>query len=117
MSDALKQNGRLVIDYLNVPYAEKRLIVEEEKEIDGFIYHIHRWMNESHFYKRISIKDHSFSDQMEFIEQVSKFSLDQFEYMLALHNLEIEQLYGDYQLNPYDREKSPRLIIVAQKIA
>src|SRR5205823_3080645 len=39
MSNALKQGGKLVLDYMNIYYVEERLIPKEQKEIDGTIYH------------------------------------------------------------------------------
>jgi hypothetical protein len=35
--------------------------------------------------------------------------------MFAVHGLSIEDVYGDYRLNPYDAIASPRLILVARK--
>ena len=114
-SDALKPKGMLVLDYLNVAYAENHLVPEEEKEIDGIVYHLNRWMNNTHFFKKITIGENVFDEPIQYTEQVSKLNLDQFEYMLALHDLEIEEIYGDYHLSPYNSQQSPRLIILARK--
>jgi hypothetical protein len=35
----------VVIDFLNVAYAEDHLVKVEEKELDGISYHITRWMD------------------------------------------------------------------------
>lgn len=52
MYHALKQDGKLVLDYMNIYYTEKRLIAEEEKEIDGIIYRITRWTDDKYFLKK-----------------------------------------------------------------
>src|SRR6476660_5164228 len=53
----MKPGGALVMDYINLVAAEKKLKVSEEKEIDGIIYHITRWTTETHFFKKIRIED------------------------------------------------------------
>jgi SAM-dependent methyltransferase len=115
MSGALKPCSTLVLDYLNVQYAEDHLVAEEEKLIDGVIYHIQRWFDDKYFYKKIEIEDRQSGQPFQFIEQVARFTTDDFNRMFAHNNLHIEELYGDYVLNDYDPKKSPRLIIAAKK--
>jgi 2-polyprenyl-3-methyl-5-hydroxy-6-metoxy-1,4-benzoquinol methylase len=55
MSEALKSGGVLVLDYLNPVYVEKHLVASEYREIDGIAYHITRWADEQHIYKKIAI--------------------------------------------------------------
>ena len=35
--------------------------------------------------------------------------------MLAYHQMQVQEVFGDYDLNNYDVKKSPRMIIVAKK--
>jgi SAM-dependent methyltransferase len=112
--DALKPRGSLVLDYLNVAWCENRLVAEETKEIDGVIYHISRWTDERFFYKKIAIENVP-SGQAEFVEQVAKFDLNDFDCMFERNGLKLEKVYGDYQLNEYDSAASPRMILLAKK--
>lgn len=112
---SLLPGGVLMMDFLNVPYAENRLVPFEEKEIDGIHYHIHRWTDASHFYKKISI-DLESGEPLEFTEQVAKLQLCDFNELFVQDGLKMKKVYGDYDLNEYDRESSPRLIMVAQKV-
>ena len=112
--DALKTGGRLVLDYLNAAWAQERLVPEEAKEIDGIIYHISRWQDERFFYKKIAIEDMP-HHQSEFIEQVAKFDLDDFDEMFEKNGLRLEKVYGGYGLSPYDSNTSPRMILIAGK--
>ena len=112
---SLKQTGVLVIDYLNVHYAEGRLVHNEIKKIETTTYKIHRWDDEMHFYKKITVEDPSLIRSLEFIEQVSKFSLGDFTDMLSYQGMQVKEVFGDYELNGYDVRKTSRLIIVAQK--
>ena len=114
---ALKPGGLLVMDYINAAYAEKRLTASEEKDIDGIVYHISRWTDDEHIFKKISIDEELFGRPLEYTEQVRKFSLSDFEYMFGRNGLEVINVFGEYQLNEYDEETSPRIIMIAKKIA
>lgn len=111
----LKENGTLVIDFLNVHHSEKKLLTEEVKQLDGTVYHIHRWEDDSHFFKKIRVEDPKISQPLEFTEELTKLSLKDFTDMLSNRGMQIQSIFGDYQLNTYDIQKSPRLIIVSKK--
>ncbi len=113
--NALKKQGIFILDYLNVRFTESRLVYNEEKTIDGTIYEIHRWQDESHFYKRIRITDALLTTPVEFTEKVAKYSLGDFTEMLAYRGLQVQDVFGDYQLGHYDVKQTPRMIIVAKK--
>jgi SAM-dependent methyltransferase len=116
LSQALKNEGVLVLDYMNVHHVEERLVEREEKEIDGINYYISRWMDEKYFYKKIIIDVGPTVQPFETVEQVARFTLEDFNRMFTLNGLRIEEVFGDYQLRSFDAELSPRLIIVAKKI-
>lgn len=114
IATSLRQGGRLVLDYLNVRYAETRLASEETKEIDGFIYRLTRWTDARSFFKRIMVEDGS-GKPIEYVERVAKFTPQDFECMFALHDLSLEDVHGDYRLSPYNALTSPRMILMARK--
>ena len=116
MASALKDGGILVMDYLNVHYAEDHLVHKSEIEVDGVLYYITKWYDESHFYKRIIIEDEELDEPLEYTEKVAKFVLGDFNDMFAFHNLQVQEVFGDYQFNKYDVKKSPRLIMIAKKV-
>lgn len=113
--DALTPRGLLVMDYMNAAWSEKRLLASEEKEIDGIVYKLNRWTDTTHFYKKIVIDGIQAKDKFEYTEQVARFSLAEFEKMFSRNGLQLQQVYGDYQLNNYDSETSPRLIMIVKK--
>jgi SAM-dependent methyltransferase len=115
IAKGLKPGGRLVIDYLNVHYTEDHLVHSETKQLNGTGYEIHRWDNDSHFFKKIKISDPSLLVPEEYTEQVAKFTLGDFTDMLSFQGLQVLEVFGDYQFGPYDVRKTPRLIIVAGK--
>jgi len=117
IAGALKAEGALVLDYLNVRWSERRLVSREEREIDGHRYHITRWSDDAHFFKRIEVEEPDSAIRQLHMERVAKFRLADFEILLGRRGLEIEAVFGDYDLGPYDAETSPRLIVVARKRA
>ena len=115
IAKSLKEEGILVIDYLNVHYAEDHLLHEEIKKINETTYDIRRWDDETHFYKKIVISDPSLSQPLEFTEKIVKFSLGDFNDMLGYQGMQLKEAFGDYHLNRYDVRKTPRMIVVAEK--
>ena len=115
IANCLKTGGTFIIDYLNIHYAEEHLVPNEIKTIDDTIYEIHRWQDESHFFKRIIISDKSLLKPIEFTEKVAKFLPDDFVDMLSFRNMEVQEVFGDYFLNNYDTQKTPRMILKAIK--
>jgi len=118
ITQSLKANGVLVIDYLNVHYTETHLQKSFIKEMNGLNFHITKWHDEEHFFKQIQVMDIQ-SNKLKhlFTERVAKFSLGDFTEMLGYHKMQIQQVFGDYQLGRYDVNRSPRMIIIAKKQA
>jgi SAM-dependent methyltransferase len=115
IANALKPAGILVLDFLNVHYAEDTLVHKSEIETGDVNFYITKWYDETHFYKKIIVEDSKLTEPLEFTERVAKFSLGDFNDMFAFHDLQMQEVYGDYQLGPYDIKKSPRLLMIAKK--
>ena len=116
ISQSLNEKGILVIDYLNVHYAEDNLVHSFDKDIDGYNFHITKWMDEDFFYKKIEVEHDSFTEPHIYTEKVAKFSLGDFTDMLAYQGMQIKEVFGDYSLGSYHVRKTPRMIMIAQKI-
>jgi SAM-dependent methyltransferase len=115
IANCLNPNGIFVIDYLNVHYAEERLVANEKKIIDGTTYDIQRWHDEDYFYKKIVVKDVLLTQPLEYTEKVAKFSLGDFTDMFSFQRMQVQEVFGDYRFNTYDVKKTPRLIMVVKK--
>lgn len=116
IAGGLKRNGIFLVDYLNVHYAEENLVHNETKEISGTVFEIHRWQDESFFYKKIAITDPSLHKPEIHTEKVAKLSFGDFNDMMAYQHLQVQEVFGNYRLESYDVRKTPRLIIVAGKM-
>lgn len=115
IAQALKPTGIFVMDFLNVHYSEKRSTENIEKQIGTSKYHVCKWTDKKHFFKKITVEDKALTKPLEYTEKVSKFTLADFEAMFAKQQLKIKEVYGDYSFGPYDADNSPRLIMVAGK--
>jgi SAM-dependent methyltransferase len=116
IAQSLKSNGLFVIDYLNVHFAEADLEKTISKVVDDITFHISKWHDDEHFFKQIQITDPSTKSLKHlYTEKVAKFSLGDFTEMLAYQNIQVQEVFGDYQLGRYDVQKSPRMIIIAKK--
>ena len=116
IAQSLKSKGVFVMDYLNAHYAEDHIEHQSEKEIEGVHYYITKWYDETHFYKKILIEDEQLEEPLAFTEKVAKFSLGDFTDMFAYQGLQIKEVFGDYNFGNYHVKKSPRLLMVAEKM-
>lgn len=116
LSQSLNAKGKLVLDYVNVHYAEEHFIHSETKSIQGYDFLITNWMDEDYFYKKIEVEHDSFTEPHIYTEKLAKFSLGDFTDMLAYQGMQIEDVFGDYDLGSYHVRKTPRMIMVARKV-
>lgn len=112
---SLKKGGTVVFDYLNVHFVENHLVHNEVKTIGDTLYDIHRWHDDDHFFKKITVNAPTLSTPLVHTEKVAKFSLGDFTDMLSFQGLQVKEVFGDYDLNGYDVRKTPRMVIVAGK--
>ena len=115
MVNSVRGNGFVMIDYMNVTHSVKGLIPEEEKEIDGIVYKIKRYTDENYIYKQIEIDNVQAGRPYVYTEKVMKLNQKDFHAMFEKNGLKPVNVYGDYKLNEYQVETSPRLILLAQK--
>jgi SAM-dependent methyltransferase len=115
ISNSLKPGGILVLDYLNVHYAENNLVHKQEIKIDEVVFYITKWYDETHFFKKILIEDEALKEPLVYTEKICKFNLGDFNDMFSFHGLQVQEVFGDYQFGAYDVVKSPRLLMMAKK--
>lgn len=115
IAHALRPNGMLILDYLNVQFEQDHMIHQSDEKFDGIYFHVTRWHDETHFYKKIIIEDPQLREPLEYMEKVAKFTLADFKDMFASNQLHIQEVFGDYQLDSYEESSSPRLLMIAKK--
>ncbi|MDB5249024.1 MAG: methyltransferase protein [Segetibacter sp.] len=115
VSQSLKPNGLLVMDYLNVHYEEDHFTEKQEKLMDGAEFVIENRQDDENFFKQIKVKEQGVLNDL-FTEKFAKLSLGDFTEMCAYHGLQVEEVFGDYNFAGYHIRTSPRLIFTAKKI-
>lgn len=111
---ALRPGGEMVLDYLNTHRVERTLVHEDEKTVDGTTFHLKRRIHDGYFEKRIDFIDDEGQPQ-RFTERVMALWPEQLESYFAMAGLRVRATFGDYDLNPYDPQQSPRLLYVVKK--
>ncbi|TXC78595.1 class I SAM-dependent methyltransferase [Luteibaculum oceani] len=109
----LKYKGILVIDFLNATKVIKNLVDEEVKEIDGITFHINRTVEQGYIIKTISFEH--MNKPYTFHEKVQALELVDFEFLLSNAGFDLRNTFGNYDLKPFRKDSSERLILVAQK--
>lgn len=111
---ALKEDGILVIDYLNHEYVSANLVPEETVQRGSYTFHIKRRLERNHFIKEISFTDAD-GHPRTFTESVAAFSLADFTRMFRPVGMVPVGTFGNYHLEAYDPMESPRLIMIFKK--
>ena len=108
----LKDDGTVIVDFMNTLFVKNNLVIEETKVIDDLSFKIKRKSDGKHIYKEIK-----FNDQKDYFyqEKVMDLTLNDFENYLKRHNLKIIKTFGDYNLSEFDIENSERLVMVIKK--
>jgi SAM-dependent methyltransferase len=115
MTLALQPGGIFVMDYLNPVYTIQHLQASSEIQIENIRFLISRWADEKYIYKRITIEDPDNPTPKSFMEKVAHFNLNDFTEMFTENHLKMNAVFGDYQMNVFDADRSPRMIMIAQK--
>lgn len=112
-TDALKENGCFVLDFMNAVKVEKELVTTETIEKEGVQFNITRAATDGYITKTIEI---SHGDKSrKYTESVRGYHLSDLENMFREQGLKILHTYGDYNLGPFNEETSDRLILIAKK--
>ncbi len=117
IAQSLKKDGLFVIDYLNVHLAAKQPKETITVVKGDTTFFVTKWHDETHFFKQIQITDvQNTTPKHLYTERVAKFTLGDFTEMFAYQHLQIQEVFGNYNLDAYDMQSSPRLIIIAKKV-
>ena len=109
----LKNNGIIVIDFMNAIRVTENLVESEVKTVDGLVFNIHRKYDGSYIYKNIKFKENG--KLFTFTEKVQALKKKDFENLLDACNFKILSTFGDFNLSNFKSKESNRLIIIAQK--
>jgi SAM-dependent methyltransferase len=109
----LKEKGVFIIDFMNTHKVIKHLVKEEVKVVDDITFNLIRKYDGEHIFKHITFTAEGVHHN--YTERVQALQLNDFENLLHQAGFIIEQTFGDFDLNPYQKETANRLIIIARK--
>ncbi|HET6226693.1 MAG TPA: class I SAM-dependent methyltransferase [Bacteroidia bacterium] len=110
----LKKQGMVVIDFMNADYVQKHIVHTETKAINNIQFQITKRVENNFIVKHIHFSDKG--NVFDYQEKVKMLRLADFEKYLSAAHLKVVNLFGNYQLQPFDANASERLIIIAQKV-
>ena len=113
--DSLRADGMLVLDFMNAHKVKQSLVPQETKVLSDIKFRISRTVENNVIIKTINFVDSEGEDKF-FQERVSAFEIEDFHRLFQESGFEICHIFGDYNLNKFDRIKSPRLILIAKPI-
>ncbi len=111
---ALKKGGTLVIDYMNAVNVTRNLVPQDTITRGSYTFHINRHVERKHFIKDIRFTDAD-NKPRHFTESVAAFELADFEKIFNTAGLSLTATFGDYKLQAFDANTSPRLIMAFKK--
>lgn len=113
VKNALAEDGYFVFDFLNAHQVIQNLVKEETKIVDNVTFHLKRFVKNKSICKTISFSAEG--KELNFTERVDALYLEDFQEYFETVGLKIKHVFGDYDLNPFEKETSKRLILIVQK--
>jgi len=112
VSQSLHPKGIFVQDFFNADWVKSTLKISEVQKRGDTVFKISRKIEDGFVKKLIQFetKNKAFSFQ----EEVRLLSLNDFKSMYLNQGLEIIDIFGSYDLENYDTQKSQRLILISQ---
>jgi SAM-dependent methyltransferase len=112
-SKELKQGGVLVIDFMNTSKTLKHLIGTECKVMENIEFCINRKLENGFIVKDITFTANGIPHVHQ--ERVKAIYKDNFIKYFNFAGLKLMETFGSYALEPFDEEKSDRMIFILQK--
>ncbi len=114
VNNILKSNGYFVLDFLNEKYVRNTLVEETFVERPNITFKINKRIEGQHVIKDIRFSDGG--EDFHFFERVKLHTLDEIDQLASQCGFERVKLYGNYKLEGFDLETSPRCINIFKKI-
>ncbi len=113
VAKTLKHGGKLVVDFMNTDLTIANLVTHEEKEVQGIKFHITRGIENGFIIKKICFTDKG--QDYHFEERVRALREEDFLEYFGMAQLRLVEIFGDYNLSPFNRDSSERMIFVLKK--
>lgn len=111
---ALKKDGLLVIDYLNLDYVLQHMTASQTVQRGSYTFHVQKTLERNHIVKDIKFTDAN-NKAKHYTETVAAFRLQDFIEIFKKAGLSLVKTFGDYKLNEYHEADSARMIMIFKK--
>jgi SAM-dependent methyltransferase len=119
IATSLKPEGILILDYFNATHVKNQIEAQNNAKTTvtkkGINFHLEKRIEGKSVFKTIQFSDKE--KDFSFEERVTLFAFADFQEMFRAAGFQITRTFGDYELNDFEENTSPRLIIIAKKIA
>ncbi len=112
--NALDAEGLLVIDFMNADKVVRELKTRQELRKGEILFHIKKEVVNGRIVKTIAFEADGRSHFFQ--EKVQALDLMDFQQLLGNAGFRIENVYGSYQLEPFNELNSERLILICKKV-
>lgn len=110
----LRPGGLFVQDYINGTPLLQALPWEGTESREHVTFGLHKYYQAPFIRKHITVNDRD--AVMEFEEQVKVYTVEELQRLHTLAGFHPVTLYGSYQLDSFEAAKSPRIIIISERI-
>lgn len=111
--NALKPGGYFILDFFNPVQVLKCLKEVDEKVIDDVVFDIRKKIENNAIVKEITVRDKGETHQYK--EEVKIFTHAELALLGENAGLKLDNSFGNYSLDPFDAERSDRLILIFTK--
>ena len=108
--NALRPDGHIIVDFLNLTKVKNELIPEQQIIKQGIQFNISKNVTENFIIKKIEVNFEGMTHY--FMEKVQALDLEKMKIFTETAGLQIEKVFGDYELNPFEEKHSDRLILL-----
>ncbi len=111
----LRPQGRFMIDFLNANLVEKNLVKSESGQYENIHFDIERFIEDNMVYKKITFSGADIVEPVSYQERVKLYDLNWFRQRFDECGFSLKNSWGNYSGEEFNPEKSPRLILLAEK--
>lgn len=108
VKNVLQNDGIFVLDFLNEKFVKNTLVDETTVTKDGIDFLIKKRIEEKHIIKDIFFEDKG--ESFHYFEKVKLHTLEEIKKIAESFGFEAVKIWGNYQLEDFERETSPRCI-------
>lgn len=114
VKNVLKNGGIFILDFLNEKFVKNTLIPETNINKGGIDFEIKKKIEDNYVIKDIYFEDKG--KNFHYFEKVKLSTLEQIQDLAKSCGFEVIKIWGNYNLENFDRETSPRCIFQFKSI-